>query len=95
MTKRHCLAVLVVIVLFSFAAPIFAAQTQTKLDGSGNLQFDVVDPSNPAVPSTYKMNSDGTFSVPGTSDSVVCNAAHRGALRWNLDKQIFEGCYYI
>jgi hypothetical protein len=91
-----CMIISVLCTALSQGVRAAQIQTQTKLDGTNNLEFDVVDPSNPTVPSTFKMGKDGAIKLPSGA-GAQCDASHTyntGAIRWNdtVTPGVFEGC---
>ncbi|GEM_PF-3137873 len=85
----RCVVVAYAIIAIAFEATAFAAQTQTRLR-DGSLEFSIAGGGGTTE---FLMNPDGTLKFPD-GQSVVCDDAHLGTLRWNADPNAlrFEGC---
>ena len=72
-----------------------AEQTQTKLDSSGNLEFDVVDPAT-SITKKFYMNKDGPLVLPPVAPdpSTYPDCTQPGAVRLNDATKTIEGCIY-
>lgn len=81
------------------SVPVWADGTGSKLDASGNIQFQIFPPGTATTPGSVTLTTEGGVKAGSyvqigddSAGATTCTPDEAGKIRFNASTKLFEGC---